>query len=185
MELPGLDPLVPLKDFAVPSKKPKMQRDLPEQDYVDAFLGEFGASSDAPELFRDAVGHVVVVSDDLFRAFDGSSKLVIKAGAVEKLNNSRATSMLQLADALRNPDEIWVDWEWHEAAKRWILRRRYLKSLNDLAGLIIFEAGPAGWRGTTVYNAETGRKTKRKPNYNQLEMWRRGALLFRRGEIRQ
>lgn len=170
LDLPKLDNLPSMEAVACPIKAPVMEKGLPDQDYVKAFLGEFGAKPDTPKLFRDKTGHVVAVSDDLFKAPTGASKL----------NSSRAPAVLLLAEALKDPDEIWVDWEWHALKKKWILKRRYLRGAPNLAGMAIFEWSKEGWSGTTAYNAETGKKGKRKPYLKQIEVWRRGYLLYRR-----
>lgn len=170
MELPGLERLPPLKSFAKPITAPLLDKGLRQEDYVRAFLTRFDADIDDPALFRDKAGHVIVVSDDLFKTPAG----------VSKLNSSRAIHLAAQAEVLKDPDEIWVDWEWHRDKRKWILKRRYMRALENLAGMQVFEWSQTGWRGTTVYNAESGKKGKRRPNFNQLETWRHGALLYRR-----
>ncbi|MCB1832087.1 MAG: minor capsid protein, partial [Geminicoccaceae bacterium] len=73
---------------------------LIDEEYLDRFLAEFGATRDRPIVFQDALGEPLVIGSDLFRAVDGSPK-VTKRG--------RERGLLLLADAIRKPDEIrWV-----------------------------------------------------------------------------
>jgi hypothetical protein len=175
LELPGLARLPEMTDIARPVTAPLLEVGLPEEAYVKAFLKEFDAVPGAPELYRDKAGYVLPVSDDLFRKLDGASKLVNPRG---KPVSSRAAALLQLAEAIKDPDEIWIDWEWHQERKAWILKRRYLRAAPNLAGLIVFEWTRFGWRGTTAYNATKGRA--KTPNLKNVEVWRHGYLLYRR-----
>lgn len=172
MQLPGLDQLPELRSFSKPLSKHPLPTGQSEATYVDAFLSEFNAAREEPALYRDVAGHAIVISDELFKTATGKSKL----------NSSRAAHLNLQAEALKDPDEIWLDWEWHKEKRKWILKRRYMRALKDLAGMLVFEWSQTGWRGTTVYNAESGKKGKRRPNYNQLESWRHGALIYRRPE---
>ncbi|MBO9421719.1 hypothetical protein J7481_19585 [Labrenzia sp. R4_2] len=176
MELPGITNL-PAMVTNRPLSTPELGKDLPAESYVKAFLDEFAAAPDDPSLFRDKAGHAVLISEDLFRRPDGTSKLFNARGQPV---TARVSGLLHLAEAVKDPDEIWVDWEWHEGRKAWILKRRYLRTAPNLAGVIVFEWSRFGWRGTSAYNATKGRS--KKLNYTNVEAWRRGALLFRRQE---
>jgi hypothetical protein len=130
---------------------------------IEAFLGEFGATRDRPAVFRDASGTRVVISRDLFLNADG-----------EVLRNARRLeSLAQLAEAVKDPDEIWVDWaETPDGNLR--LRRRYLRRFaGAVAGLAVLEWTDAGWFGTALLLA-------RATAY--LEKQRSGALVYQRGQ---
>lgn len=154
--LPAPTPVVPSRILAA---------DLKDEEYVKAFLGEFGADIGKPAAFRDAAGHAIAVGEELFRDFAGGWK-VAKMG--------RQQYMLVLADALRDPDEIWVDWETIRRTGQTVLRRRYLKRLQlprKAGGLAVFEWTSAGWSGITDFTPGAGK---------YLEAQRRGALLYRK-----
>jgi hypothetical protein len=128
---------------------------------IDKFLGEFGATRDRPAVFRDVSGSRVVISRDLFLNADG-----------EIARNARRVQQLaQLAEALKDPDEIWVDWaETPDGNLR--LRRRYLRRFaGTAAGLAVLEWTDAGWFGTALLLA-------RATAY--LEKQRSGALVYQR-----
>jgi hypothetical protein len=128
---------------------------------IDKFLGEFGATRDRPAVFRDVSGSRVVISRDLFLNADG-----------EVARNARRVQQLaQLAEALKDPDEIWVDWaETPDGNLR--LRRRYLRRFaGTAAGLAVLEWTDAGWFGTALLLA-------RATAY--LEKQRSGALVYQR-----
>lgn len=83
--------------------------------------------------------------------------------------------MLLLADALKEPDEIWARIEWHAATGKAVVRRRYVARF-DVAGedaplLAVFERGADGWWGVTTFQGQPG----------SAEDWRIGVRLFRRG----
>lgn len=137
--------------------------DLPEADYVAAFLAEFGAAPGRPVGFRDVTGTALAVGEELFLAADGKSK-------AKKLG--RHPYMLLLADALKDPDEVWVDWEDVRGVPT--LRRRYVRrvDLPDKAGaLTVFEWSGEGWWGTTTFAPD-------KEAY--VERQRGGVLLYQR-----
>lgn len=136
---------------------------LPEAAYVERFLSEFGAAPERPVAYRDASGLRIGIGEELFLQADGAYK-VTKRG--------RETMLLVLADAIRDPHEIWVDWA--EIDGRPVLRRRYLRAVElpgHDGGLAVFEWTGRGWSGVTAFPAEGG---------NYLDRQRRGALMFRK-----
>ncbi|MDX9860895.1 MAG: PBECR2 nuclease fold domain-containing protein, partial [Rhodospirillales bacterium] len=138
---------------------------LKDEAYVKAFLDEFGADIGRPAAFRDAAGHAIAVGEELFKDVRGRWK-VTKWG--------RERDSLLLADALKTPDEIWVDWFFVPQLGRHVLRRRYLKRLalpGKAGGLAVFEWTPEGWSGVTDFTPTAA---------SYLERQRRGALLYRK-----
>ncbi|MBK5005278.1 PBECR2 nuclease fold domain-containing protein [Pseudomonas sp. S32] len=138
---------------------------LAEQEYVDRFLGEFGATEAAPAVFRDKVGDSVVIGRGLF------------ADAKEGALKVSGRHLLLLADALQEPDEVWVRLEWLAEQNKAVLRRRYISRLEldgeAVPALAVFEVGQDGWTGvTTLAQASTD------PDY--LEQLRVGVRVYRR-----
>ena len=157
----GLPPLPPARPARTAALLPEGQT---ADTYIDAFLQEFGATQSAPVVFRDASGARVVISRDLF--FGGSG--LPKADAV-----ARGRFMLRIAEALKDPDEIWADWAKTHAGGVHV-RRRYLRRFLDAAGaLAVFEWTSDGWFGATMLVARASA---------YLERQRSGVLLFRRSE---
>ena len=121
-------------------------------------------------LYRDQAGQAVLVSDALFRNIDGSWKA---------MKRGRGVQMERLAEAIFDPDEIWVDWGEDQDGKLRLVRR-YLRWDPGLAAFSVFEWSPAGWSGLTAFDPRRGKSNKPRRSY--LENHRRGALLYRRGE---
>ena len=81
-----------------------------------------------------------------------------------------------MAEALKEPDEIWVRMEYHAAQDRAVVRRRYIAEYElpgeSVPALAVFELGGNGWSGITVFN----------PQDYEINDLRFGVRLFRRGQ---
>ena len=146
-----------------------MPEGLADDEYVSRFLGEFGATQDSPAVFRDKAGDSVVIGRGLFAD--------AKSGALKVGERGRARELLLLADALQEPDEIWVRLEWQHEQSKAVVRRRYISRLEldgeAVPALAVFEVGADGWDGITTL-APAGND----PDY--LEQLRLGVRLYRR-----
>lgn len=167
---------VPPKDLPdLPAPSPAARRDimpdnLTDDAYVDAFLDRFDLQN-RQGFFRDKSGGIITVSDRLFqsRAPDGSV-VGLKAG-----KRGRGQFAKLLADAIIDPDEIWVDWA--EVKSGIVLRRAYLKRIllpDGRALFVRFEWTSKGWVAVTAFDTTEG----------YLANYRRGALLYRRREAK-
>lgn len=159
---------------ALPAARPAAAADLlpegmSEQDYARAFLARFGATLDQPAVFEDVVGERLVIGAGLFKDSRGRWK-------ADK--NGRGRFLPLLADALREPDEIWTRLEWHYASDKAAVRRRYVARFDiegqEAPALLVFELGPDGWAGITTFQGGT----------QTPEDWRVGVRLYRRPESR-
>lgn len=143
---------------------------LTDAAYVERFLGVFDASA-GPVLHRDPLGEPLLISAALFRDARGRWK-------ANKRGRGRYLPLL--AQALREPDEIWVAAEWHGAANRPVLRRRYIARFaiqgQAQPGIAVFEWGQAGWAGITTFQADDAQAIE------DIEAFRRGVRLYRRSE---
>ena len=98
--------------------------------------------------------------------------------------NGRGPYMRLLADAVKDPDEIWLRWEksFMEPDKM-LLKRRYIKSWvigegdDTQYGLSVFEAGKGEWSGSTAMAVKPGRP---EDALKYVEKQRDGFLLYRR-----
>nr|BBJ05160.1 hypothetical protein YBY_30090 [Marinobacter nauticus] len=146
-----------------------LPQSLPEEDYVQAFLDVFGATPEQPTVFRDVVGDALVIGQELFRDR--------KTGGLKANKRGRGPYMRVLAEAIRNPDEVWVRLERMGARDELVVRRRYLARFTlpgkDVPTLAVFEAGAEGWAGITAFQAE---------EEAYLQAARMGIRLYRRGE---
>jgi len=160
------DRLPPLPDPTPVEASRLMAPGLPEQDYVSAFLEEFGAALDRPALVRDKSGGVIAIDKSLFEIRDGTIPPPLK---IKK--NGREVYVRELARAILEPDEIWVDWAETQAGP--VLRRSYLRRILLPSGqslFVRFQWTKTGWEGVTAFPS--------RPSY--LETYRTGALLYRR-----
>lgn len=151
-----------------------LQPDLSDEEYVGRFLGEFGATEASPVVFRDKVGDGVVIGRDLFTS--------AKTGALKVRKRGHARELLLLADALKEPDEVWVRLEWQYAQNKAVVRRRYISRFQvdgeSVPALAVFEVGSDGWDGITTFAPDAD-----NPEY--LEQLRLGVRLYRRTESGQ
>ena len=140
--------------------------DLPPTQYIDAFLREFGAADgERQAIFVDVVGEYLVISDALFRD---------RSGALKIGKRERAPYVLLYADAIKSPDEVWVDFSRY--GDRETLRRRYIARWLveglDVNALAVFEVGPLGWVGVTAFSQDEAADLEVRARKGEL-VWRR------------
>ncbi len=140
--------------------------------YMDAFLGNFGATRTRDVIYKDIMGEPLIIGMDLFKErFTGNIK-------VKKLD--RHLYMNLLAQAIINPDEVWWMWNYLVKTKTWSLRRKYFKRWDmdgvPEVGMSSFEFGRSGWIGNTVFRNDT--KPHKRSNY--IKNQREQLLLYRR-----
>ncbi|KMQ77011.1 PBECR2 nuclease fold domain-containing protein [Marinobacter subterrani] len=146
--------------------------DLPDQAEsdtaaVDRFLGVFGARRGGePVRFDDAVGEPLPISEALFQAADDAWQL--PAGTDRRY-------LGVLAEALRDPDEIWVAAELPGDDQRrccagvtWPVLRCQVMRAWPWPSL----SGPRWLAGTTATGEDNA----------ELQRLRQGVRLYRRGE---
>ncbi|OIP98863.1 MAG: hypothetical protein AUK35_09695 [Zetaproteobacteria bacterium CG2_30_46_52] len=150
-----------------------LAKGLSDDEYVAAFLSEFGAAEGAPVVFYDVAGEALVISSALFRNIKGKLK-VTKRG--------REPYVLMLAEAIRNPDEIWTNMEWNHALGKAMVRRRYVARFEiadgSRDGFAVFEYGRDGWAGVTTYARDFSSLDELDA---EVEGMRRGVRLYKRG----
>lgn len=159
------DALPPVRTLAADYRQPS---DLPAQDYVDAFLAEFGALGQ-DGAWQDVLGETLFINDQLFRDARGQLKISKRA---------RQAYVRMLARTIIEPDEIWVILEpYRNQPGRYLLRRRYLARWRiegeQAPGLAVFDIGTPGWTGVTTFAPQ---------DEAYLKGQRRGVRLYRRNE---
>lgn len=106
-------------------------------DYAQAFMRRFGATLGKPATFADVAGDMLPINQWLFQ--DGAGRWMPELAQLGPM-------LPLLADAIQQPDEIWLAWA--QLDGRWSLRRRYLRTVATEAGqwgLAVFDHGQAGW----------------------------------------
>lgn len=140
--------------------------DLPDKEYIEKFLGEFGGKIGKAVPFVDVTGETIIISDDLFKTATGALKIK---------RRDRHLHALLMADAIRDPDEIFYVWEEYPKDKmtlsRVYLSRWLAEDGKTVGGFTMMTITRAGWSGVTSFKAD-------KIAY--IDDHRKGALVYRR-----
>jgi hypothetical protein len=100
-------------------------------------------------LFEDVLGSVLVVGDSLF------IRRGKKAGQSKANKRDRGKYMKLLAEAIKDPDEIWVRLEYQHKNAHPVVRRRYIAQFQLPDGeapmVAVWEQAPDGWSGITAH----------------------------------
>lgn len=142
--------------------------DLPQEDYIARFLDEFGIKPGEAGYFRDKSGGILTIGRSMFEKRDQGGNVI----GIKSDKRERGPFMVLLADAIKDPDEIWIDWA--AVASGVVLKRAYLKRfvLDDARELFLrFEWTKWGWIARTGFVVD-------KPPY--LDKYRTGVLIYRK-----
>ena len=102
-------------------------------------------------------------------------------GKLKADKQGRGTYMALLARAIKEPDEVWLNWQ--EFNGQYWLKRRYVKAYEfvengkTMFGLGVFEWGKDGWVGSTVFSSKINRSHESQLKY--INEQRDGLLLYR------
>ncbi|PHR19284.1 MAG: hypothetical protein COA37_17795 [Hoeflea sp.] len=176
-DMVSIDAAEPLSDLmaSMPAIKAKeIASGKSPETYLNAFLKGFGAESDQAVLFRDKVGQALVISDDLFR--NGLNELKV-------MKRGREIHAAQLAEAIRDPDEIWIGVverpvpDDQGGGVERLVDRRYVRVDQKTGLLAIFELVGNQWIGRTAFAPKKGLV---KTDVNQINKRRTGYRVFKR-----
>ena len=169
---PGLPNSRPADALPTPRPFPAsrlLSTGLSDEEYVQHYLAEFGATIDQPVVVQDVLGSRLVVGKELF--------IERKTGKLKANKRDRGQWLPLLAEALRSPDEIWARVEWLGALQKAVVRRRYIARFlvegESAPGVAVFEMTGDGWEGRTTFPAE---------NEGYLDTLRQGIRLYQRAE---
>ena len=173
--LVSIDTAEPVADLIASARAFKTQPlavDLPSDDYVRAFLEPFGADLGQAVPWIDVAGTQLVISDELFRARDGSWKLHKRA---------RDLYTAMLAETIMDPDEIWLGvrekpLDEHPGYSDLVISRRYIRVDPSAGTFAVFDIGRRSWQATTVFAP----RNRSKPDFNYLDRQRVGKLIWKR-----
>ncbi|WP_108643398.1 PBECR2 nuclease fold domain-containing protein [Fuscovulum blasticum] len=166
------EPMADLLAKARPFKRSPMQPGLPPEDYVAEFMRAFGLDLGQAQLWQDAAGGHITISDQLFRSPNGRWK-------TEKRGHGDYAPLL--AEAILDPDEIWLgvrevpDVRFPGVVDL-MVTRRYVRVDPDTALFSMFEIGRRGWGGVTGYASFN----RSKPDFRHIDTQRVGKLLWKR-----
>lgn len=169
------EPLDALIASTTPIKTSTIGAGKTPETYVDAFLRPFGATRERATLYRDKTGEPLAISADMFRDDEGGWKI---------MKRGREVHAAQLAEAIRDPDEIWMGVVERPIAgdqgggTERLVDRRYIRVDPKTGLLAIFELVGNQWMGRTAFVPK--RKKSVKTDVNQINRRRTGLLVFRR-----
>lgn len=160
-------------DLPSARKLPKemvMEKGLPFENYMAAFLAEFNASIDDPKFFKDVTGHHILINEFLFQTRDKEWKHPDK---LEK----RLPYIKLMAETLKDPDEIWLQWKRVGSPKlgQTVLVRRYIANIqleDARGGFAVFDLSGKYWSGVTIFTPDSGGA--------YLEQQRNGERIYQR-----
>lgn len=158
-----------------PIKAKALRPNRPAEHYVNAFLGAFGAVRGKAALFKDKAGAGIPISDELFRNSTGGYK-VLKRG--------REIHAAQLAEAIIDPDEIWVGVSSipipadQGGGFEIVIDRKYIRVDPSTGLLAIFELLKGRWSAKTAFKPE--KKNSTSTNVNAIDRRRSGVLVYAR-----
>ncbi|PHS48764.1 MAG: hypothetical protein COB05_04440 [Marinobacter sp.] len=173
---PGVKP--PLPEPTPVDEALVMEDGLSDEQYVQAFLEEFGDPGMA--VYRDVMGEPIAINDGLFRDANGAYKV--------NKDKLRHRYVRLLARTLIQPDEIWGILEPDQTtAGRYRLKRRYIKRWmvreqgKEVHGFSAFDFGQGLWTGSTAFTPHKKVRGERAPkNDVYLQKQREGVLLYAR-----
>ncbi|NRF12157.1 phage portal protein family protein [Agrobacterium pusense] len=149
-----------------PFKAKPLRDDVSREENIRSFLTPFGADLDQAVLFEDKAGHKLPISDQLFRGGD------------DTLTGDHADLTPLLAEAMMDPDEIWVGVaRRHEksgdAPDELVVNRRYVRADRKSGLMIAVEMGDRFWSAVVA---------RGRDQTGALDMRRNGKLVFQRSK---
>lgn len=167
------EPIADLVAAATPFTATPLPLNLPDEDYVTAFLEPFGAGIGHAVPWTDPTGVTLPISDELFRE--------TASGAWKVGKRDRASLTPLLAEALRDPDEIWVGVarkvNRQTGEEALVVDRRYIRTDGKSGLMVVFEVGRRWWQEVTAYNTTD---KKGNPDLALLNRRRGGKLIWSR-----
>lgn len=135
-----------------------------DESYVKRFLEEFDPDG-KPAFVPEPTGGMLALNEEMFK--DGKGRWKIK-------KRGRETAALLMADAIKAPDEVWLQWYQEPDSTRYVLYKTFLAwfevegELNPL--FVMMRMGRDDWEGVTAFRA----------NEDYIKRQRFGRLLYER-----
>ncbi len=166
------EPIADLLAKARPFQAQVLPEGLEPNDYLRALLQPLGGDVGRAALFEDKAGHRFPISGDMFFGNNGSWK---------GYKRGHATYAALIAEALMDPDEIWlgvreIGLDAHPGFFDQALTRRYIRIDPENGLFVLFEMGRRHFHEITGYAAFN----RSKPDYRHIDSQRIGKLLWKR-----
>lgn len=164
-------PITDLIADAKPFKAKPLKNNLTDEAYLTAFLKPFGATPDKAVRYVDKAGASIPISAELFKSRGGDLKIQ---------KRGREVHMAQLAEALLDPDEIWMGVRGIKLPKSdaidYMVDRRYIRVDPKTGLIVVFQIGQKGWEAITAYQTSEGNQA----SIAELDKRRGGKLIYER-----
>ncbi len=149
-----------------PFKAKPLRDGVSREENIRSFLTPFGADLDQAVLFEDKAGHKLPISGQLFRGGD------------DILTGDNATLAPLLAEAMMDPDEIWIGVAQRhdksgDAPDELVVNRRYVRADRKSGLMIAVEMGERFWSAVVA---------RGRDQMGELDMRRNGKLVFQRSK---
>lgn len=115
---------------------------LPDKSYLARFMAEFGALSDEQMIYESVTKHKLLVSGEMFTNHKTGESKITKHG--------REKYLLYIADAIKNPDEVWLNAGKYQDNALYFLSR-YAINNQIMNVLAVFTETNKVWTGWTGY----------------------------------
>ena len=166
------EPIDEMRQRAKPFSSDVMEQGLAPEEYAKAFLDKFGLAPGMAKVWTDVSGGRILISDDLFRE---------RSGAWKSVKRGHGDHALLLAEALMDPDEIWLSLRAvpspdGDAAVVYEVVRRYIRLDPSRAVFALFELGRKIWFPVTGF----GPLNRSNPDFDYIDRQRRGKLIWKR-----
>ncbi len=155
-----------------------LPKGLKEEEYIQAFLAEFGITDiHGSAVYTLPGGIPVVISSELFQDR--------RTGKWKATRGGRERYLRLLARTIQSPYEIWHNVAQAGRRVRNTLRliRLFAGAEGRIGGFVVFDLiGGRQWRGTTIFTPGANKATRAaRERYllNYLEKERSGVLLYR------
>ena len=164
----------PITDLVADAKSFKaklLKGGLTDEAYLKAFLKPFGATPQKAIRYVDKAGVSMPISAELFKTRSGDFKIQ---------KRGREVHMAQLAEALIDPDEIWMGVRGIKLHKSdaidYMVDRRYIRVDPNTGLIVVFQIGHKGWEAITAY--QTSEATQ--ASISEIDKRRGGKLIYER-----
>ena len=125
-----------------------------QRKYIDLFMQQFGGTFEKNVTFTDASGKTLKISPRMFKDR--------QTGKYKIFKNGREQYLLMLAEAIKNPTEIWEDTATRKGQTTSI--RRYVATYRieneQVSGVIVFDLINGTWEGTTAHQRKSPDTTR-------------------------
>lgn len=145
----------------IESRLAEIKPETSDIDHVNIFLNEFSASIGTPATHIDSTKTKLLINDDIF---------IDRSTGTYKVGKGRKKYVMVLADAIKDPDEIW---ESDNREKRLYLRMGKKANGETGGAIVVYKKIGKVWKGSTAFFSK---------DTKYLEKQRQGKRIYKKKE---